>query len=124
VAGLYVLQITPAPSCAMSRAPLTFPMAAAAAGSSPHPGVQVLLDPNGFRLEHEGLSAATSLRGGVGTTEEGAIASGPVQHASDGRGEIVTGTLSGYLALASNGSDEGSLGTCTATDHAFTLRIR
>ena len=136
MAGLYVLQITPAPSCAMSRAPLTFPMAAAAAGSSPHPGVQVLLDPNGFRLEHEGLSAATSLRGGVGTTEEGvvaseglrvwvhAIASGPVQHASDGRGEIVTGTLSGYLALASNGSDEGSLGTCTATDHAFTLRIR
>ena len=72
----------------------------------------------------------------MGTTEEGvvaseglrvwvhAIASGPVQHASDGRGEIVTGTLSGYLALASNGSDEGSLGTCTATDHAFTLRIR
>jgi hypothetical protein len=136
VAGRYTLQITPAPSCAMARNPLSFPMAAAVGGASPHPGVQVLLDPNGFRLELEALSAGFTLRGGLGTTEEGvaadegfrlwvhAVGAGPVQRALDGRGEILTGTLAGYLALANLDGFEGALGTCSATDHAFSLRTR
>jgi hypothetical protein len=136
VAGFYTLQITPSASCAMSRAALSFPMTAAAAGVSPHPGVQVLLDPNGFRMELEALSENFALRGGLGTNEEGvvadqgtrtwvrAIAAGPVQRAAGERGEVLTGTLAGYLALAAVDGFEGSLGTCSATDHAFTLRPR
>jgi hypothetical protein len=136
VAGRYGIQITPSATCSMSRPTLTFPMAAADAGASPHPGVQVLLDPNGFRFEWEALSATVALRGGLGTTQEGvladeglrlwlrAIAGGQVQRASDGRGQIVTGTLAGYLALGEVNGQEGSLGTCSATDHAFSLRIR
>ncbi len=98
--------------------------------------MQVLLDPNGFRFEWEALSATFTLRGGLGTTLEGVladegarlwlhvIANGQVQRASDGRGQIVTGTLAGYLALGGFSGQEGELGTCTATDHAFSLRIR
>jgi hypothetical protein len=138
VTGRYVIQITPSATCTMSRPTLSFPMAAADAGASPHPGVQVLLDPNGRWFEWEALSLVSTftLRGGLGTTEVGVladenqrlwlhtIASGQVQRASDGRGQIGSGTLSGYLALGSFNGQEGELGTCTATDHAFTLRIR
>lgn len=136
VAGGYTMQITPSASCAMSRAPMSFPVAAAAAGASPHPGVQVVLDPNPFRLELEALSASFTQRGGLGTTEAGvvsdqgqrvwihAIAGGPVQRAADGRGEILSGTMAGYIALAAVDGFEGSLGTCSATDHAFSLRTR
>ncbi|HUG53074.1 MAG TPA: hypothetical protein VMR21_05715 [Vicinamibacteria bacterium] len=137
MAGLYQMQITPGPSCtSMPRSPLSFPMAAAAAGSSPYPGVQVLLDPNGWRLEMELLAGSFTLRGGVGTTEEGvladenfrvwvrAVSAGGIQRAADGRGEIGAGTLAGYLALANADGFEGSLGTCVATDHAFRLRTR
>ena len=53
-----------------------------------------------------------------------AIAAGPVQRSANGNGEVVTGTLAGYLALAAVGAFEGSLGTCNATDHAFALRPR
>jgi hypothetical protein len=125
----------------MSRQPLTLQMVAADGGATTHPGVQVVLDPNGRYLEWEALSnpAAFTLRGGLGTTEVGvlanenvrlwvhAIASGSVVRASDGRGQITSGTLSGYLALGlfdAGPSREGELGTCTATDHAFTLRTR
>jgi hypothetical protein len=138
VAGAYTLQIVPSAACTMSRAPLSFPMAAAAAvGTSPHPGVQILLDPNGFRMEMEALSgAAFLLRGGLGIIEEGvvsdqgprvwvhAVGGGTVQHALDARGEVATGTLAGYVALANADGDEGQLGTCTAADHAFALRAR
>src|SRR5262249_42527020 len=76
VTGRYVIQITPSASCTMSHPTLSFPMAAADAGASPHPGVQVLLDPNGFRFEWEALSLTSTftLRGGLGTTQEGVLA--------------------------------------------------
>jgi hypothetical protein len=134
--GRYVLQITPGPGCAMSRSPLSFPMTAAAAGVSPHPGVQVVLDGNPGELELEFLFDGGTLRGGLGTTGDGvlaneamrlwlhAVGSGALTRAGDGRGEIVTGTLMGYVALGRPNNDEGALGTCTATDHAFTLRVR
>jgi hypothetical protein len=138
VTGPYTLQITPSATCAMSRQTLSFLMVAGDGGATSHPGVQVLLDPNGRYFEWEALSnpAAFTLRGGLGTTQDGvlsnenmrlwvhAIASGSVVRASDGRGQITSGTLSGYLALGSFSSLEGELGTCTATDHAFTLRTR
>ena len=136
VSGRYLLQIVPAPVCGMSRSPLTFPMVAAAAGTSPHPGVQVVLDGNPGELEWELLAESFTLRGGLGTTGDGvlsneatrmwvhAIGNGSVTRASDGRGEVVSGTLMGYVALGGPDDDEGALGTCNARDHAFSLRTR
>jgi hypothetical protein len=136
VAGAYTLQIIPSASCPMARTPLTFPMTAAPSTPTTHAGVQVILDPNGFRLELEAIEESFTIRGGLGTNEQGvtsdqgpwvwvrAIAAGAVQHSANGNGEVVTGTLAGYLALAEVGQFEGSLGTCNATDHAFTLRPR
>jgi hypothetical protein len=120
----------------MSRAPLTFPMVAAAAGTSPHPGLQVVLDGNAADLEWELLNENFTVRGGLGTTGDGvlsneatrmwvhAIGSGTVTRASDGRGEVATGTLIGYIAIGRPDDDEGGLGTCSARDHAFSLRTR
>jgi hypothetical protein len=136
LAGRYLLQVTAASTCAMSRAPLTFPMEAAAAGSAPHPGVQVLVEGDGSRFELELLSAGTSVRGGLGTTEEGVLAQeglrvwvrgmaeGPVFRTTDGRGQVTSGTLAGEIALAEADGDEGDLGSCSATAHAFSLRTR
>jgi hypothetical protein len=134
VAGAYRLEIRPAAACAMGG-PLAFPMVASAAGTAPYAGVQVLLagsDP----LELELLSAASTLTGGFGTTEQGALAnesirlwiraigSGPVTRAADGRGEVVSGRLAGYVAFGHAGGEEGSLGACDSVEHTFTLRGR
>jgi len=136
VTGRYLVQLTPGAGCGMARGALSFPVQAAAAGTSPHPGVQVLLVGDGSRFELELLSTEVALRGGVGTTEEGVLAneglrvwvhgigSGPLFRSTDGRGQITAGTLSGYVALAQADGDEGDLGTCSASDHAFTLRAQ
>jgi len=123
----------------MSRTPITFlRMIGADAGVTTHPGVQVLLDPNGSlsRLELEALYESFAIHGGLGTNEVGAvsdqgqwvwvraIASGPIVRVTDGRGELLTGTLAGYLALAAANGSEGDLGTCSAADHALSLRTR
>jgi hypothetical protein len=136
ITGRYTLSITPSVSCAMSRAPITFLMTGADAGVTTHPGIQFLLDPNGSFLELEAVYESFAMHGGLGTSdaivvsEQGqrvwvrAIASGPIVHATDGRGELLTGTLAGYLALAPAGGFEGELGTCSAADHALSLRTR
>jgi ABC-type phosphate transport system substrate-binding protein len=136
ITGRYTLSITPSVSCAMSRTPITFLMTGADAGVTTHPGVQVLLDPNGSFLELEAVYESFAIHGGLGTSdaivvsEQGqrvwvrAIASGPIVRATDGRGELRTGALAGYLALAPVGGFEGDLGTCSAADHALSLRTR
>jgi hypothetical protein len=135
VTGRYVLQITPAAGCRAPIATFSFPMDAAAGATAPKPGTQVVLtgDPGG--LEAEFLNEGQSLRGGVGTTADGALAneslrlwvrvigSGPVARASDGRGEVRTGTMMGYVAFGGAGGDEGELGSCSAT-HTFVLGAR
>jgi len=135
VAGPYTLEIRPAASCGMGG-PLTFPMLAAAAGSVPKPGIQVLVVGDGSMLELEFLSAATSLAGGLGTTEVGvlsneavrlwmrAIGTGAVTRAADGRGQVAAGRLAGYVAFGHAGGPEGSLGSCDSVDHSFVLRAR
>src|SRR5690349_7921498 len=42
IAGRYLLRLTPAPACGMNGS-ASFPMNAVAAGTAPHPGVQVLV---------------------------------------------------------------------------------
>jgi hypothetical protein len=98
-------------------------------GSSPHPGVQLLLvDVVSGMLELELKYTSNILEGGVGTTGTGepaadgayvwvnAIASGKTTQTSDGRGEVTSGTLRGSLEI------EGVIDVCTAPDHVFTLR--
>lgn len=134
VAGAYLLEIRPAAHCAMGG-PLTFPMAAAAAGVTPYPGVQVVLA-GAETLELELYSTPSTLTGGFGTTEAGAlgnetvrlwiraIGTGPVTRAADGRGEMASGRLAGYVAFGHASGDEGSLGACDSVEHSFTLRAR
>ena len=135
VVGPYLLSIQPAAACAMGG-PLSFPMVAAAAGVTPYPGVQVLVVGEGETLELELLSGGSALTGGFGTTENGALANegvrlwiraigaGPVTRAADGRGEVVSGRLAGYVAFGHAGGEEGSLGACDSVEHSFTLRVR
>ena len=134
VAGPYLLEIRPAAACAMGG-PLSFPMVATAAGVTPYPGVQVILA-GSDTLELELLSAASTLTGGFGTTETGALAnesirlwihaigSGSVTRAADGRGQVVSGRLAGYIAFGHAGGEEGSLGSCDSVEHSYTLRVR
>jgi hypothetical protein len=131
--GRYVLQVTPSAQCPMHTA-VSFPMTAAAAGASPYPGVQVILaGSETLEGELQGLSPAL-VSGGFGTTDQGvlaneglrlwirAIASGPVVRAGDGRGQVLSGRMAGYVALGFQLGPEGSLGSCDALDHAFVLR--
>lgn len=133
-AGPYLLEVRPAASCGMGG-PLSFPMTAAAAGASPYPGVQVLLA-GSETLELELLSSAGTVTGGFGATEEGvlaneavrmwihAIGAGPVTRAADGRGQVASGRLAGYVAFGHANGDEGSLGSCDSVNHSFVLRVR
>jgi hypothetical protein len=136
VSGAYTLAIQPAARCGLPGGTLSFPMDAALAPGGPHPGAQVLLVGDRSGVEAELLDDVTSVRGGVGTRADGAlaneglrvwihaIAEGPVTRAADGRGEVVSGKLVGYVALGQADDDEGSLGTCSTTDHSFSLRTR
>jgi hypothetical protein len=104
-----------------------------ARGRLPHEPVAAVVP---GELELELLFDGATLRGGFGTTGDGvlaneamrlwmhAVGSGTLMRASDGRAEIASGTLMGYLALGRPNNDEGELGTCSATDHTFSLRIR
>jgi hypothetical protein len=115
--------------------PLTFPMTAAPAGTSPYPGVQVLFA-GSETLEVELLSSAGTVTGGFGATEEGALANetvrlwihaigtGAVTRAADGRGQVASGRLAGYVAFGHANGDEGSLGSCESTNNSFVLRVR
>jgi hypothetical protein len=136
VAGRYLLQITPAAGCGAPIPTFSFPMEAAVGGSAPKAGTQVVLTGDPGALEAEFLSESQTLRGGVGTTADGAVANeslrlwvrvigaGPVTRATDGRGEVRTGTMMGYLAFAGASGDEGDLGSCSAANHTFTLGAR
>ena len=133
IAGRYILQVTPSAQCPMHTA-VSFPMTAAAAGTSPYPGLQVLLaGSETLEGELQGLSP-DMVSGGFGTTGQGvlandgmrfwihAIGSGPVLRAADGRGQVTAGRMAGYIALGLQLGPEGSLGSCDAVDHTFTLR--
>ncbi len=127
VAGLYTLQLLPAAAC--NGRTVTFTVQATPAGVTPHPGVQILwtgFDPPLLELELK--YSDNTLEGAVGTTGDGlpsnegpyvwvnAIASGPTTQTSDGRGEVLAGTLRGYLEI------DGIMAACTSPSHSFTLR--
>ena len=134
VVGPYTLEVLPAASCGMGG-PLSFPMVSALAGAAP-PGIQVLVVGEGQTFELELLAAGSALNGGFGTTENGvlsnesvrlwihAIGSGAVTRAADGRGQVPSGRLAGYIAFGHAGGQEGSLGSCDSIEHSFVLKVR
>lgn len=139
--GNYLLEILPGASCnragtTLPRGPHSFQMVAAAGGSFPHPGVQVVLDGAPSALELELKYTDFTLRGGFGTTGDGVLTSqglrlwirtigtGAVTHEGDGRGEVTAGTLAGYLAIGAANAEEAAATACSATDHTFTLKVR
>jgi hypothetical protein len=102
---------------------------------------QFLLVPNGSlsQVELEAVYENFAIHGGLGTTNDPAgavseehqrvwihaIAAGPVLRAADSRGQVLTGTLAGYLALApANEGFEEISEPATRTDHALSLRTR
>ena len=128
--GLYTLQLVPASTCAGGR-PVTFPVEVTETGTTPHPGVQLLMvSSNPALLELELKYTDDTLEGGVGTTGDGlpsaegpqtwvnAIASGRTTKTSDGRAEVVSGVLRGYLEI------EGVMNACNSASHSFTLRAK
>jgi hypothetical protein len=111
-------------------------MVASAGGTTPHPGVEVVLDGVASSLELEFKYTDFTLRGGLGTTGDGvltnqgqrlwvnAIGTGAVAQKADGIGEVAAGTLIGYLAIGSPTATMGEATACSALDHTFTLKVR
>jgi hypothetical protein len=127
ISGRYTLQLVPAASC--NGRTVSFTVQVMQTASSPHPGAQLLwTGTEPALLELELKYTDNTLEGGVGTTGDGlpategpyvwvnAIASGKTTQTSDGRGEVVSGTLRGYLEI------DGVMNACTSPSHAFTLR--
>jgi hypothetical protein len=142
VAGRYLLEIQPGASCAtlpnsnVPRGPYSFPMVASAGGTTPHPGVQVVIEGVASSLELEFKYTDFTLRGGLGTTGEGvlanqgqrfwinAIGTGAVTQKADGIGQVTAGTLMGYIAVAAATASQNEAIACSTTDHTFTLKVR
>lgn len=128
ITGRYLLEVHAAPDCVPPGVSASFPMLARPAGTSPVPGVQLLLEgAEPASLEWEVRYVEPVLEGGLGTTGEGvasslgtrvwvsAVGTGHVTRAGDGRGEVTSGSLRGYLEI------EG-MSACTAANHSFRLR--
>jgi hypothetical protein len=136
VTGRYLLTITPSSVCRSPAPAFTFTMDAASAPGAPKPGTQVVLNGDPGALEAELIAENLTLRGGIGTTHEGVlaperfqlfvnvIATGQVVRASDGRGEVRSGTMLGTLSFAPPFGEEFELGACSEGTHTFTLLAR
>jgi hypothetical protein len=142
VAGRYLLEIQPGVSCSnqsittLPKGPYSFPMVASAGGTTPHPGVEVVIEGVASSLELEFKYTDFTLRGGLGTTGEGvltnqgqrlwmnAIGTGAVTQKADGIGEVTAGTLIGYVAIGSATAVQNEAVACSTTDHTFTLKVR
>jgi hypothetical protein len=130
ITGRYTLELQPAAAC--KGRTVSFTVEVTQSGSAPHPGSQLLLagaaDP--ALLELELKYTDDMLEGGIGTTGDGypsiegpqvwvnAIASGKTTQTSDGRGEVVSGALRGYVEI------EGVTDACSSAAHAFTLKVK
>jgi hypothetical protein len=139
LAGSYLLEITPSTRCA-GGVRTTFLMEMAAANTARTTAVQGThaIDAQRDRsaLEIEAALASNAIRGGFATRHDGvlsqesvqvwvhAIGQGSVTSFPGSRGEILDGTLVGYLAYSGPGAREGALGSCTEADHQYRLTTR
>jgi hypothetical protein len=136
VTGAYFLQVEAGAGCLVPAGPHRIPVVASPTGTPAQPGVQVLPAAGGSALELEFVYAEGTLRGGLGTTEQGVltagnlrlylrtIGTGAVTHLGGGRGEVLSGTMFGELAFSRPGDGElTTLGVCTALDHRWKLTL-
>ena len=128
--GQYTLELISSPACGGRS--VIFPVEVVQTGSSPHPGVQMLIaGDSSARFEIELQYTNNTLVGGVGTWGDGqptsqgtwiwinAIAEGPTTADASGRGEVLSGgTMRGYFEI------EGVMNACVATNHSFTLKAQ
>lgn len=133
--GAYVLHLEPDPGCGAPAGPHSFLVTAQPADTDRSPAFQALDTTPTPGLELELRSLVTQVRGGIGTVPEGvrsregtrvwvrAIGDGALSTLGAARGEVRDGRMTGYLAFAADGGAEGSLGSCYASGHRFTLRL-
>lgn len=116
---------------------VSFPVSVSSEGMTTYTSVQLLLDGgNPLALELELRQVDSAVEGGMGTTGDGvlaeealqvwvrAVGTGRLTHDGDGRAEVASGDLRGYLAIGYPDDPEGSLGACTGANHRFALLKR
>ena len=135
VTGLYQLRVEPAAACPAPARVFTF-LVEAAPDSARYPGVQIVDRGTPLSLEMELLYQTPVLRGGLGTTGAGllaseglrlwvrAIAQDDVSSLLGQRGEVTQGTLNGTLSFGGPDDDEGALGSCSSGSHVWSLSAR
>jgi hypothetical protein len=127
--GPYLLKIQPAPSCPNTMA-VSFAVEASADDTARYPGIQGVDALPIPLVELEVLDGGSLVRGGVGTdggipSAEGVITAlelvctGSVSVGSDGAGEVLEGTASGFVEFGGGGQ-----GTCKSPVHSWSLRRR
>ncbi len=133
ITGAYDLIIAPAAACRFPAGPFTArvqaqqttsgsrsELHATLPGGSPYLSLEMLLPVAG--TVQGSISTQTAVPfGGVFEAFLRNVGTGTVSLASGGRGEVVDGTMTGDVQVFQNGAD---LGTCTSSDHRWSLRAR
>jgi hypothetical protein len=138
VTGSYDLVIAPAAACAFPSGPFTVAVVAqqlAATGSPPRTNLRVSLPGDDPRLAMDmQFTAPGAVMGSISTQRPEGVAfgstfalflrnvgTGTVFQAAGGRAEIQGATMVGDVRVYQNGAD---FGTCTSSDHRWSLRAR
>jgi hypothetical protein len=130
--GRYLLRVEPAPDCGLPLSAASFLVEAAPADTARSSGTEVVLAA-AVDLEMELRTTAPSVEGGLGTVADGvaalegvhawirAIGQGTITASSNGRAEVLAGSLRGDLAFGS-AEDVAALGACSSLSHRWSLR--
>jgi hypothetical protein len=137
LAGSYVLVVQPDPACGAPGSAFSFAVEAARSDTARYPGVQVWREAPEATLEMELQDLGPMVRGGLGTTDLGAVAAegirisihaiglGTVTSDRNARAGLSQGTLAGDLAFSHPEDDEGdTLGGCFSFSHRWSLAPR
>jgi hypothetical protein len=133
--GMYLLRIEPSATCGAPGPAFTLPVEAAVADTPRATGFSLVVPDTGrlTDFEMELQYAAPQVRGALGTTANGelsreavrlwirAIVEGPVTTVGSPPGQVLQGTLIGYLAFGRDRDPEGALGSCTSLASRFSL---
>jgi hypothetical protein len=133
ITGAYDLVIVPAAACRFPAGPFTArvqaqqttsgsrsELRATLPGGSPYLSLEMLL-PVAGSVEGSISTQAPVPFGGAFEAYLRNVGTGTVALASGGRGEVVDGTMTGDVQVFQSGAD---LGTCTSSDHRWSLRAR
>jgi hypothetical protein len=133
--GSYILRVEPSATCGAPGTAFTFPVDATAADTSVAPGFSLVIPDTGrlTALEMELQYLTPVVRGSLGTIQTGemsreairlwirSVVEGPVTTVGQGPGQVMQGTMIGYMAFGRGLNEEGALGSCTSLAHHFSL---